>query len=254
METPTPIPQPVSITLNVSGDLLWHDSYFEPAAQNAAAKGEEGMDFYPFLESATNYVSSADWAICQNELPYAAPECPYSGYPSFKTPPDAAKAVAKTGWDMCSTTSNHTMDAGDEHNHQPNQQQIGFVQAVSASPDVDFIYGQHAHVSQPIAKVNGKWVVYGTGNVTGMMLRSGWPDVYEGYFAQITLQGFPGEKFEATKMEWAPLAITSDGKVQLIPDELKKGAANAEELEASAARTRAIVTSMSDELVEYTGA
>lgn len=55
-------------------------------------------------------------------------------------------------------------------------------------------------------------------------------------------------------MEWAPLAITSDGKVQLIPDELKKGAANAEELEASAARTRAIVTSMSDELVEYTGA
>ena len=347
METPTPIPQPVSITLNVSGDLLWHDSYFEPAAQNAAAKGEEGMDFYPFLESATNYVSSADWAICQNELPYAAPEGPYSGYPSFKTPPDAARAVAKTGWDMCSTTSNHTMDAGwdglvrtkdvlesvgvvpmgtyrteeeantpqivdvkgvkvgfvsqtyglngipkaegkdwsvdildadkaiadarklkvagadvvvvhmhagDEHDHQPNQQQIGFVQAVSASPDVDFIYGQHAHVSQPIAKVNGKWVVYGTGNVTGMMLRSGWPDVYEGYFAQITLQGFPGEKFEATKMEWAPLAITSDGKVQLIPDELKKGAANAEELEASAARTRAIVTSMSDELVEYTGA
>lgn len=343
----TPSAEPVSITLNVSGDLLWHDSYFSMAAQEAASRGEQGMDFYPFVESAANYVSAADWAICQNEVPYAEAGGPYSGYPMFQAPPDAAKAVAKAGWDMCTTVSNHTMDggwaglvrtkdvleaqgvvpagthrtpeeaaeplivdikgakvgfisqtyglngipkaegkdwsvdildadkaiadakkakeagadivvvhmhAGDEMNHQPNQQQLDFAERVTASPDVDFVYGQHAHVSQPITKVNGKWVVYGTGNVTGMMLMQNWPDVYEGYFAQITFEGVPGEKFEATKMEWAPLMISNRGYTQLIPDEIKKGAANAAELKQSAARTRAIVTSLSNEMVEYQGA
>jgi hypothetical protein len=53
---------------------------------------------------------------------------------------------------------------GTEYSHQPNAMQISLARRLMASPDVDLILGCHAHVVQPMAKVNGKWVVYGMGN------------------------------------------------------------------------------------------
>lgn len=35
-----------------------------------------------------------------------------SGYPLFNTPAALARAIASTGWDACSTASNHTLDQG----------------------------------------------------------------------------------------------------------------------------------------------
>ena len=32
------------------------------------------------------------------------------------------------------------------------------------SPDIDLVYGHHAHVVQPLQQINGKWVIYGLGN------------------------------------------------------------------------------------------
>ena len=49
----------------------------------------------------------------------------------------------------------------------PNAQQVALVRAFTASPYVDLVAGEHAHVVQPITKVNGKWVVYGMGNAVG---------------------------------------------------------------------------------------
>jgi poly-gamma-glutamate synthesis protein (capsule biosynthesis protein) len=37
---------------------------------------------------------------------------PPTGYPVFNTPPALARAVRRTGWDACSTASNHTLDRG----------------------------------------------------------------------------------------------------------------------------------------------
>ena len=37
---------------------------------------------------------------------------PPQGYPTFATPPDLARAIKATGWDACSTASNHTLDQG----------------------------------------------------------------------------------------------------------------------------------------------
>ncbi len=39
---------------------------------------------------------------------------PFTGYPSFASPPQVAAALADTGYDSCSTASNHTLDAGTE--------------------------------------------------------------------------------------------------------------------------------------------
>jgi poly-gamma-glutamate synthesis protein (capsule biosynthesis protein) len=37
---------------------------------------------------------------------------PPSGYPVFNSPPELARAIAWTGWDVCSTASNHAVDKG----------------------------------------------------------------------------------------------------------------------------------------------
>ena len=51
-----------------------------------------------------------------------------------------------------------------EYNPAPDPAQIAIVAALLASPDVDLIVGHHAHVVQPVERVNGKWVAYGLGN------------------------------------------------------------------------------------------
>jgi poly-gamma-glutamate synthesis protein (capsule biosynthesis protein) len=41
--------------------------------------------------------------------------------------------------------------------------------ALTASPFIDLIVGEHAHVIQPIERINGKWVVFGMGNFISNM-------------------------------------------------------------------------------------
>jgi poly-gamma-glutamate synthesis protein (capsule biosynthesis protein) len=58
-----------------------------------------------------------------------------------------------------------SMHWGNEMSNQLNSQQISVADALTKSGDVDLIIGHHAHVVQPIKKVNGVWVIYGMGNV-----------------------------------------------------------------------------------------
>lgn len=54
--------------------------------------------------------------------------------------------------------------AGEQYVQQPNTEQRQVFRALTASADVDFVYGHHAHVAQPVTRVNGKLVAYGLGN------------------------------------------------------------------------------------------
>lgn len=56
------------------------------------------------------------------------------------------------------------MHAGDEYDSTPNAQQRATATTLLASPDVDLVYGHHAHVVQPIEQIDGKWAIYGLGN------------------------------------------------------------------------------------------
>jgi poly-gamma-glutamate synthesis protein (capsule biosynthesis protein) len=58
-----------------------------------------------------------------------------------------------------------SMHWGNEMSHQLNSQQTNVADALTKSGYVDLIVGHHAHVVQPIEKVNGVWVMYGMGNV-----------------------------------------------------------------------------------------
>ena len=232
------------------GDILPHSPLVARAQQN-----EQG--FSPMFEDIMPLIASADLAICHLETPIAPQGEELSTFPFFGVPPTITEAIAKAGFDRCSTASNHAYDRGvkgidetvnallainvaqsgmartpseiepqtfavkgvtlshlsytfsynalsppqdqewrsalidtdrilrdartaremgadavvvsmhwgNEMSHQLNSHQISVAEALTKSGDVDLIIGHHAHVVQPIEKVNGVWVIYGMGNV-----------------------------------------------------------------------------------------
>ncbi|WP_435238332.1 CapA family protein [Streptomyces sp. YPW6] len=102
---------PRPFTLLAAGDVLPHSSVIDRAAVDA---GGAGYDFAPMLAGVAPVVSGADLAFCHMETVYGKKGGPYTGYPSFKSPPEIATALRTTGFDSCSTASNHTLDDGAE--------------------------------------------------------------------------------------------------------------------------------------------
>ncbi|MFJ7266115.1 CapA family protein [Streptomyces sp. NPDC099050] len=108
-----PAPAPPAgkaFTLVGTGDIIPYPSIIQRAADDSAAKG--GHDFRKILAGVKPVVSAADLAICHHEIPYGRPGGPYTGYPLFKAPHQLADALKDTGYDSCSTASNHTLDDG----------------------------------------------------------------------------------------------------------------------------------------------
>lgn len=97
---------PVRFTVSVSGDLLIHS----PLWDRALVLGNGDYDFAPMLAELRPHVARADLALCHVETPMTPR--PPSSYPIFNTPPELARAIAKTGWDACDTASNHSLDQG----------------------------------------------------------------------------------------------------------------------------------------------
>ncbi len=155
-----------------------------------------------------------------------------------------ARAAKAAGADIVAVH----MHAGDEYSSDVNAQQRSFAEAVTASPDVDLVFGQHAHVVQPVDKVNGTWVIYGLGN---LIAASGpaKPRTYDGVMVEITFTEQSDGGFEATAAEFAPTFISRmaggrPARVHLISDALAAGTPLEAEMRASAERTRRTVLSL----------
>src|SRR4051794_4152547 len=95
------------LTVSASGDLLIHSPVWQRAL---AYGGGRRYRFGPMLRAIRPVIAGADLSLCHLETPltHGAPR----GYPSFRTPAALAAAIHATGWDACSTASNHTLDAG----------------------------------------------------------------------------------------------------------------------------------------------
>lgn len=53
---------------------------------------------------------------------------------------------------------------GAEHHNEPGVGQLRLAERLTTETGIDLVIGHHAHVVQPIQKVNGTWVAYGLGN------------------------------------------------------------------------------------------
>ena len=96
-----------TLTIGVSGDLLPH----LPIVSRAQVLAEgDGYDFRPMFRRIRPWVRRNSLSFCHVETPLA-PGTP-TGYPRFNSPPALARAIKATGFDACSTASNHSVDQG----------------------------------------------------------------------------------------------------------------------------------------------
>jgi len=102
-----PPERPVRLTVAATGDFLIHTPVADRALQLG---GGRRYDFAPLFRPVRRWIAGADLALCHAETPLAPG--PVQGYPVFRTPPDLARSIRRTGWDACSTASNHSLDQG----------------------------------------------------------------------------------------------------------------------------------------------
>jgi hypothetical protein len=138
---------------------------------------------------------------------------------------------------------------GLEYMHDPTTDQLAVAQALTTSPDIDFIYGHHAHVVQPYDKIHGKWVVFGLGNAVAQQ-DTAVEGVYDGNTCRVTFVERPDGSFRVAKLEYIPTMITPfDGEHPMrwlnVPKDLDapKFAALHDELRATGERVKAVIGS-----------
>jgi poly-gamma-glutamate capsule biosynthesis protein CapA/YwtB (metallophosphatase superfamily) len=102
-------PEPAlrSARLVFAGDVLTHLRVVREACPTG-----KPCDFSRLLAPTAALVSGADLAVCHLEVPILRIGQKVSGYPTFGAPPALAPALQTTGWDHCSTASNHSIDRG----------------------------------------------------------------------------------------------------------------------------------------------
>ena len=288
-------PGTACVTITLTGDVLLHEPLWQQAQRDARAAGEgPTYDFRPLLAGQRPWVQATDLAFCHLETPLAPAGGPLHEYPSFSVPPQVATALRQTGYDACTTASNHTLDQGDsgvrrtlddldavglrhtgsarsaaeraraltfdvrgtkvallayayglngrslpagkpwevnlidparilrdahaaraagadvvvvalhwgtEYVHQPTADQRAVARRLLASPDVDLVYGHHAHVVQPVEKVGGKWVVWGLGNAVAAHGNAR-VDNREGLLVQVQLVRDGSGRWRGGRLGW----------------------------------------------------
>jgi poly-gamma-glutamate synthesis protein (capsule biosynthesis protein) len=95
-----------NITVVATGDVLLHERLWTTAKRDG---GNGEWDFTPLLQGVKPLVQPADLAVCHLETPLGTPP---AGYPLFQGPPQIVPALVKTGYDACTTASNHSFDRG----------------------------------------------------------------------------------------------------------------------------------------------
>ncbi len=103
-----PIPEDVSITMSVIGDIMCHDSQYK----DAYVEDTDSYDFTYVFSDIQKYIQVADIAVGNLETTFAGKERGYSNYPTFNTPEQLAYNLKTLGLDVLSTANNHSLDKG----------------------------------------------------------------------------------------------------------------------------------------------
>jgi poly-gamma-glutamate synthesis protein (capsule biosynthesis protein) len=89
----------------------------------------------------------------------------------------------------------------------PSAQQVAVFHALARSPYVDLVYGHHSHVVEPVRRVEGKWVIYGLGNMVAEQ-ETAIPDTYRGVIAHVVFAQRPDGTYRAERPTYTPTVIT----------------------------------------------
>jgi poly-gamma-glutamate synthesis protein (capsule biosynthesis protein) len=124
---------------------------------------------------------------------------------------------------------------------------VALVRRLTASPAVDLVFAEHAHVVQPITRVNGKWVVYGMGNMVAQS-DTRYPRAYEGITVRFTFQearhGFRVSRAEYIPTTWNSTSTGGPIRIQRVDAALAEGAPDRARLLEARRMTRLAVNGL----------
>ena len=105
---PEPEPEIITTTATISavGDLMVHTWQMRDAYDKESGE----YDFTNDFEMITKYLDQADFRIGNLETVFAGADIGYSDFPMFNTPDTFGQAIAEAGFDLLTTTNNHSLD------------------------------------------------------------------------------------------------------------------------------------------------
>lgn len=105
---------------------------------------------------------------------------------------------------------------GEQYQAAPTADQRSLARRLLASPDVDLIVGNHAHVVQPVERIGGKYVVYGDGNFLARHATCcDTPHTRDGVIVQVTVTG-TGSGPRVTRLTYTPTYV-DPATVTILP-------------------------------------
>lgn len=107
--TTTVVAAPVTMSLAFAGDILIHSQVWKAATVHA---GGSGYNFSPMFARVKPLIETVDLAICHLEVPLVVRGERPTTNPLYSAPTELAVAIKETGFDRCSTASNHSFDKG----------------------------------------------------------------------------------------------------------------------------------------------
>lgn len=124
-----------------------------------------------------------------------------------------------------------SMHWGTEYVHQPIEEQTRIANQLAASGTVDLVFGNHSHVAEPVAKINGgpdgrgMWVVWSMGNmISGQTAESHGYGVLAGLITTATVEVPAHGNVHVTQLDWTGIT-QDDNTYRLFPlSELVAGA------------------------------
>jgi Bacterial capsule synthesis protein PGA_cap len=132
---------------------------------------------------------------------------------------------------------------GDEYAAQPSAAQRRLADLLTRSRAITAVVGQHAHVVQPIRRVNGKLVVFGAGNLLSNQTAACCPAAaQDGLIARLhVVVPAGGGRARLRRVSYVPTWVRHpDYAVLPVGDALRRGLADPAALRASYARTVAV--------------
>ena len=137
---------------------------------------------------------------------------------------------------------------GTEGQHEPTEFQRTVADQITASGSIDIVIGHHAHVLQPIERINGTWVLFGLGNILSNLPTSDrWPAAsQDAAVVTVNLAVDPEGGVRVDRPVAHPTWVDKDNgwTALLVQNELARGDLSAGQrarLQASLDRTAAIL-------------
>lgn len=98
----------VTITISAVGDIMCHSVQFDYARVS-----EDSFDFNPVFRKVSEHLSKSDFTFGNLETIFAGKNSKFTGYPRFNSPSELLDALKNSGFDLLTTSNNHSLDRGE---------------------------------------------------------------------------------------------------------------------------------------------